>query len=474
MIYVTRQNSSIIINNITSKTDIDKVTRQFSLYDEIYHKWNNIACYYNEDTNELRIPDMDLGYLQSLIGEFEIIESVSNRSQNVKVPIELITKPRNQDQVDAIEFTTGLRSYSYTRYRNRLCLNLATGLGKTFCTIATMSVYQKKMAIISESGILDIWIPELFKHSNIDESRIKKINSSKLMDKLFNGEEEYDLYLFSHTTLRNWCKKNGWDKLNELFAILGLHILVFDEYHKQFTNVMKVNMFSNVHRTIYLSATDSKGDWKLDKIFQKAFMTATKLVKKISNDEKNVITQIVKFNSKPSTLDKTGVYIRGQINRGRYMRYIGTQDLLFDLISNYLTLLIPKKRKIVIFLGSLDTIKKTKIQIEECFDVSVGNYSSLVTKDKENELVKDVILTTYGSLGTGKNVPDLYYILNFETYSDPEIFKQIFGRLRNKKGSLMVEFLDMGFSPTFQNQLDKRLPMIKQLSKTVQVANWDE
>ena len=106
------------------------------------------------------------------------------------------------------------------------------------------------------------------------------------------------------------------------------------------------------------------------------------------------------------------------------------------------------------------------------FKKDIGNFTSDTKKDKDKQLTKKIILTTYKSFGTGMDIPDLRFLINYEAYSSTVILEQMIGRLRNIGGDLYYfEIVDFGFKSRF-NQFTHIKNKLSRQSKEMKMFNF--
>ena len=128
--------------------------------------------------------------------------------------------------------------------------------------------------------------------------------------------------------------------------------------------------------------------------------------------------------------------------------------------------------KILIYLAKNEHIKTFKEMLENLYkdddNISFGNYTGLVKKNKKRyEIRNNIIFTTIGSGGVGLDVSDLVATLSFVPYSSIIISNQMIGRLRESKTKELFhyDFIDTGFK-TMHSQRVKRIHVFRQKTKS--------
>ena len=123
----------------------------------------------------------------------------------------------------------------------------------------------------------------------------------------------------------------------------------------------------------------------------------------------------------------------------------------------------------VILVGLKENTLIMKEFIEEKFPQWKDNVgiidSDIDEKAQEDEEKKKIIITTFGSFGTGVDRDTINVIIMLEPYSSEIICRQLIGRLRNK--GVYIEILDKGIRKRETEQFEKVKDIISECSKKV-------
>ena len=147
-------------------------------------------------------------------------------------PVMLKYLPKNDVQKKACKFILGLAEYNYTRSYSQLCINLMTGKGKTYVTIASIMYDEAKFIVIT--GINDWlkqWEDKFIEYTNFKKKNVCTVHS-KMIDAILDGKYKLDnikMFICNHKTLKSYGDTNGWDKINEFFKKIKVKYKVFDE-----------------------------------------------------------------------------------------------------------------------------------------------------------------------------------------------------------------------------------------------------
>lgn len=459
--------------------DNENIELALSYWDKAAHSYVMLNGHYDEEKKYLFIPR---GYSVSKL-ENELNTGVENRMNEFneydKIVFTLNTKPRDKNQTTALSFLAGVNGFEHYKTARRKMLQLGTGIGKTYVAIAIMWHFKLRGSIImNKDGLIEQWKEKIMEYTNILSDEIYIIKGSVTIDRLLKMKEKdkkkFDsikVFILSHGTITSYANNNSWDAVTELFKILRVGINIIDEAHLAYKNILMIDFYTNVYKTIYLTATAGKSDINADKLYVKAFSNLPTLTIKKSQEESNVITNVITYKTKP-TLQEIGLMntMRG-INRNYYVEYSVSgrgRELFFKCIRLILNTFKDRDGSMAfLLLRKFAVYDVQQFIIDEFPELKddIGIYiSDIPKKEREEQLKKKIILTTSSSFGTGIDVKDLYVLVNTEPGSSKIVLEQNFGRLRNK--GYYFEVYDKAIVKR-NNQFNMIREKLKSLSKRV-------
>jgi superfamily II DNA or RNA helicase len=334
----------------------------------------------------------------------------------------------------------------------------------------------KAIVITHNDNIKEQWKSSMLKMTDLDEESICNIDGSATIKKLLKMKKlPYKVYLINHRSIQSYAKKEGWMAITELFEKLKVGVKVFDEAHLEFDNLMKTDLYTNVKKTIYLTATFQRSDYREDKVFSMCFKNIPMFGKETRDEKrKHIVYMAVKFNTRPDFQTQALIKGRHGFDRNRYIDYELQQPLFYKVIQYVLDYISDQEGKILILFSKNDAIDQVYDYLQKNLnsDRTIGKYNSTVSdEEKRNALGADIILSTPKSLGTGSDIPGLRFNIVTEQYSSPTSASQMSGRLREyapDKFTFHFELIDEGF-PVAVNMYKKRLPVFKK-GKCVQLV----
>ena len=357
---------------------------------------------------------------------------------------------------------------------------MPTGDGKTFCALASMCAYGRKTLIVANQ-LSSQWVNEIFDKTTANYKRIYEIRDGvDSLEKLLKPKvhpESYDIFVASLKTLINAVPSGAYLKFCQKF---GIGYKIVDEIHlATYTNVY-LDMMAPIQDTLYLSATPARSDPDEDRCFRKAFANLQQYgqeVKAFKARHLNTIYVFYDTNPKYYEIKECQNWYGFQpmkfahhiLSKPKNLKII--QDILHWAIDTTLPV-IGEDEKIAIILELKEHISFLQKWLEKEFpDVKIGDYSSNVSKDiKQDMLRSKIILTTENSFGTGSDLKNtLRVLINTTTFNSKVTAEQLPGRLRNIPGRKVyfIDLVDKGFKRTYEHYLN-RSKVINRYSLTVQ------
>ena len=235
------------MNNVNSKIEMRKTTtiihnyepgdnefieRKFSVYNKAYHRLEAKGMYYDAEKKDLYLPaGIEQYYIERSFGR-DIFHKVGPDKFAKVSGVKLKYTPRDEKQKEAIKFCLGMPPYERAA---QLQVNLNTGVGKTYVAIVTFAyLSMRTMMITSSLDWIDQWREKIKEYTNLRDDEIYTIAGVGSIAKLINGMKDVSkikFFLCSHSTIKSFAKKYGWDMVSALFRRLEIGVKIYDEAH---------------------------------------------------------------------------------------------------------------------------------------------------------------------------------------------------------------------------------------------------
>lgn len=455
--------------------DCKRLEEMLSVWEKLYYRYKPYYTY-DEEKKELRIPrGIDINFLERA---FETRAELNYEHDEYKAAsFKIKTPPRDDIQRKALSFLVGENDFKYTKNHSQLSLNLTTGDGKTYCCIAAMTFLSMRTLIIThKDSIKEQWEESLYDFTTLDKEHICNIDGTKKLETLIKNKDKikYKVFLVNHRSLHSYAKKHGWESLQSAFSALGIGLKIYDEAHKEFANILRVDQYTNTKKTFYVTANFEKSSFQEEIVFRNAFANVMKFgVETLAEKKRYIVYMPYMFNSKPSTADRLKIKNKAGFDRNFYCDYQLTKPVLFDICTDLVTRFINKsERKILILFSKISAVEAFTAHIKEILpNETIGMvHSNVDDKEKEEaKMMARIIVSTPQSIGTGDDIKGLGCVIMTEPYSSKVTANQVSGRLRYLGGDeecFYIEPIDTGFEAVVY-MYKERLKFFKKKCKKI-------
>lgn len=466
------ENEKIIAQSIIGCRVTPYVKRQSPLlemrtgtYDKVYHKYVEYAgfvCPYNEVASYLTY-SRPINELKKVLPDYEITNIPVTPYRRTNTQYEIVgvdsLRPAQSELVGKIMGTK--------RKNNAWFINLQTAEGKTLLSIYLSVVFGYKTWVLCYlDGILDQWISEYLKYTNIPKEKILRVDGT-VLKKLSSGKlnpNDYEVFLSTPSFLTRFANRmENFLLIEDIFTMCGIGTIIYDEAHRDLSNTVKINSVSNIKYQLYLSADYGQGNDIREEIFNKVFRYVPVLS---PNDElkksmKYTKLVVAEYNTHPDMIEGMEPFDKYGFNSEYYMRYEFKKGAIVGAIRDLLSIFVPNDdfRTLILF---------TNIEfVDKMYDILCGIYPGIVGKyhgevgASDKAFAKDdakIIVATYNSFGTGINTQDIKYVIS-TNQCNKVVDNQAAGRarpLRDGSDAWYVMLVDSGFSYNTK-KLKKRL-----------------
>lgn len=349
-----------------------------------------------------------------------------------------------EDQLPVIEYLE-----QETDYRSKF-VDLQTGKGKSYCAMKAIADYNKRTVIIVKAMYIDKWIKDLLKTYEIEPKDIMVIQGSKhlqaLIDIGVSGELNAKFIIIGNKTIQNWFKSYelhreetlslGYNCLPEdFFETIGAGMRLIDEVHQDFHLNFKIDLYTNIERSISLSATLLNNDSFLERMYKLAYppkerYSGTPL-------DKYIVAKAVIYGLHKDTRVQTTEYGSVLYSHNAFERSILRNKIIksnyFKLIWNTIDISFMKDfvegKKCAVYCSTIDMCTELTAYLKTMYPhLDIRRY---VQDDPyENLLESCITVTTILSGGTAHDIPNLKTVVLTIAVDSIQASIQVMGRLR--------------------------------------------
>lgn len=327
---------------------------------------------------------------------------------------------------------------------------LATGKGKTMSTLMALSRMGKRALIQLRGGFVDQWIEELYHAFSIKTKDILVIRGRdaliSAMNQIESGELNPKIVFITWKTLFQLYRayeQEGYESVygispEQIYNRMGIGVKVVDEVHLDFHLNFRSDIYTNVPTSIHLSATLDTRDPTRKRMYEIAFPYQSRY--EDQGVEPYIEVQAIFYSAfNPNVLRTT--------ERGSefYSHTAFEKSILRKkkLTANYFKLIRWTFNRFYrdVYRGNQKCLIycATVRMCEELVDSLRYHYpdmdSQVFVSETDEQVLHQaqVIVSTLGSCGTGKDIPDLRTVIMTTAVSKYEANRQSIGRIRKLK-----------------------------------------
>lgn len=387
-----------------------------STYDAIYHRAIPHTGFYNPKMNAFVTYQLSKTYAKTLFPDYEVVQWPVMPIQHTQ-GFEMKGITLNEYQEDIVAQLENIDT-------NCVFVNLPTAVGKTVLATACMSEAKTRVFVMCyTTKILKQWIDTFRDMTTLKKSQVLLLKSSKQIEDIYNKPEsvkKVEVFLCTSSLFDSYGRSYGYEKYFKLFQDLGIGMKIIDEAHTRLGTTVRINAYTNVPKTMYLSADYNQANSEMLKLFKDVLygVPVLKLSDEHMNELKHIKAMVYSFNSRPSIEDElkvtSGVYHWSTVN---YCRYEFDEDNspMVDAITSILEMIVDENSisnvkglpyKTLILVQLIEHVDKLALLLPRIIkNRSFGAYYSELDEDEKSRAVrKDIIISTYKSFSTGVNL----------------------------------------------------------------------
>lgn len=470
------RNSSIVVEDYEAHSCPD-LEKAFMVFDPTTHSYRYVALHYDSDNKKLYLPrGIDIWWVENLLHTEAFVEkNAYDKFDYYDNDIKMKYLPRDDDQVDALQFAVGKGKYAATETKSQLSINLTTGKGKTYVAIGSMSIFAIKSVVITYArSVLLQWKKCILEYTNITSKEIYEITGSQsIYNLLLKSPEQIKkikVFLVTHSTLKNYGDNKGWDSISTLFKHLRIGLKFIDEAHTNFDNMCMIDYYTNVFKTFYLTATPARSDTSEDIIYQFSFKNIYAIDLFHPDTDPHTHYLAMRYSSRPSAQILSACKNKYGLDRNKYTNYIVTNErfrIMTVVVFNFILtkIMTNPQDQMIVYIGTNEAIVKVREFLINTFPFlkyEIGIFSSIVDNSiKQLALEKRIILTTTKSAGAAIDIKNLKCTLVLaEPFKSEVLARQTLGRTRNHN-TYYIEVVDRGFRYCNKYYIDKKKVFLK-------------
>jgi superfamily II DNA or RNA helicase len=464
--------------------------------EELVATTDKVFMYEDTDNNVIALPTGMLPIISKIFPKNHIDDKSSTYWDYANItPVEHSATPRNQMQVDFINFTIDC-----AKKKEKVGGVLPPGAGKTMMACyCAVKLGLRTLIIAPTSNVKGQWKDTLTGMFAVPEEKVIEMNSPK---DFINVKGDFVV-----TTQSSLAVLNKTYDLEKIMKAYKFGIKIIDEAHMFFHNTVKVDGSSNICHNWYLTGTFGRSADEENKLFQQMFgdikifrvpyKKATIFNRKpgdIYGQKPHMNVRMMWTHSEltDEEIKKVTSSMRYSERAGKWMRYgisipaytslvIPEDGTMTEFLSKILKVIkIANKEvkygKMLILTPTIASVKVIASYLEKLYpNTKIGTIHSL-NKKAENDRVKaecEIMISTVKSSGTGFDVKDLSKLVVAEQFKSWILADQVSGRLRKRddgKDTYMWDIVDSDI-PQLRAWANVRADVLRRKSKNFKVID---
>jgi superfamily II DNA or RNA helicase len=404
--------------------------------------------YYDAVTGYAYLPRYTLNKLTSYLKNslnttVNIINIDPVKPKNIKMVTKKAFQPRD-NQIAIIDFLLD----DTNTFKP---LSAQTGIGKTYCSIyAACKLGHPTLIVLGL--LIDQWYDSILKFTDIPADDIYVIKGFDTLECLWEGIKNGfrpKILLCSTRTLAMYCVNPSMSYLGlpsyaELQSKLKIGVKIIDECHLNFNTNTMIDFQTNVKYNIYLSATYQRSNQQGKRIFDMYFPSYLKFGDQFTKKYTAVIMEYYHLHIPAKDTARFrlhkgymhALYENYLVEHVEYMSLFITEVIRPIIIKRFIN--VKKEgQHLLILVATKQFAKEFKAYLDESnlnLELAIFFSGDAGELGNEENLQKEVIISTIKSCGTGRDIKGLKTCVNTVSFSSEPLTAQVMGRLRQIPG----------------------------------------
>ena len=352
--------------------------------------------------------------------------------------------------------------------------------GKSFIAIESIIAIQKRALIILPAGLVVQWADSF---AVLSDAKIGVIRGSKTIFDLVSNEydTDCDIMLASISTLRDYALGGSQYDILPPFRTfirkMKFGVKIVDECHLSFHSNAMIDIQSDIEHNIYLSATHQRSSRNSEAIFKRIYPESIRFD---GGNDYNRYVNITEANYSLGSIDPKYISVNDMYSQYRYEKYIMRNkrvlnnffdNMFVKIVEDYFINLKKPGQKLLVLVGLTDFAKL----LVEWFERAYPDLNSTVylhQTDEEVLISSDVIVSTIGSAGVGKDIKGLRSMILLTSFASEAVTYQTLGRLRKMEDTPEFIYCVNTGIRSHRRHAEVRRLIYRKVGKSFQTVNY--
>lgn len=329
-------------------------------------------------------------------------------------------------------------------------LSVQTGRGKTMMALKGAERLGYRTVVIVPAMFADKWHSDILETFDVDKNEILYVKGLKSLYGLFKmaaaGALTEDFILISSTTMQMFMRNYECDTAitlekgphpEEFFEILEAGFKIIDEVHKGIHLNIKMDLYTHIEKSAYLSATIDASQPFINRMNQMAYpnkdryqgLAFDRYVAMIALEYNLLNPEKARFKDKQGNYSHI-VYEQYLMKHPQLLKEYDRMNM--ELVEDLFIKTREPDHTMIVFAASVDYCTHLTKQLRARYpDMSIGRY---VGEDDYTVFVEStIVVSTVLSSGTALDKENLTVVLMTNSIDSKQSNEQSIGRLRRVK-----------------------------------------
>jgi superfamily II DNA or RNA helicase len=430
--------------------------------------------------------------------DIEVIDIPKNEGLSVNLKMKSHFKPRDYQEpiIEYFESAKSTRGINKGNLIKQNFIGIQTGEGKTLTSSFCAVKYGKRILICVRPLFMKKWAQDIFEIFKVKKEETISVQGGDQLKGLISIAKEpafkkVKIILLSLPTLRNWftsyetlgskeIKEHYGIEPDEFYEHMGVGLRLIDEVHIDFHFNFLHDLYTNVEKTISLSATLLNLNKFMESMYQIAYPKEERYnggaLKKYTRAF--AVMYNIQYQRRINTTEwGSNMYSHIAFEKSIMNKKNGTLGnnycgMIVDILGIKFLPTFKKGNKAVIYAASkkmcsyiADFIKR------ELPDYDVRRY--IEGDPYENLLEADIRVTTLQSGGTGHDIKGLTDVILTNCIQSIQQNIQVLGRLREiPDGETRFYYLTCYTIPKQMQYHQQKMVMLRQRAKSIEILPY--
>ena len=332
-------------------------------------------------------------------------------------------------------------------------VSMQTGQGKSFVAMIATARLRYMPVYMVKPGYIDKWILDLRKTYKLELKDLMVIRGTESLQQLLElavaDAIPSKIILVSNRTFQIWIKlyeKLGEGTLqigyacrpDEFFKLLKAGIRIVDEVHQDFHLNFKIDLYTNVQKSLAMSATLKADDAFLNRMYEIAYPMATRF-------EGDAYIKYISATALLYRFEKPELVKSENWRQKTYSHHVFEESIMRhkEVLKNYIDMIKTvvdmelvydhvDGEKMLIYVASVEFATELVRRLQIAYpQFKIRRYCGTAGDPYEDLMTADCSVSTLGSAGTNVDIPGLKCVFLSNAVNSTQSNVQGFGRLRN-------------------------------------------